>query len=448
MSPGQQPSASGQRWFWVLAFVMVALHVATRMGVFALWDTVATPQGIVRLPNTFASVDHPFHVARAEILWRELASSHVLRWVGQHQGGYPVEFYPLGEAWLEVVIRALSLATLPVEDAHTIAVTALFLLPGLAFAALAREDDWSPAVGLLALVLHVSLPGGWYSGGYTELVQWGLVTNVASAVAALLMLPLLVRYPRTCEGWAGALAGALAAYAVYCNPRSVLGLAAIGGGAWIAEVTSSRAAWKPATGRTALVALTALLLAAPELISLARFGGLYAFVHYSGYEGIADYARTSAAAVTLPVIVLAVAGAAMGLASRMRLATRSVSTALIIYVTMTAVMAMAPGAAALVSQSGADPAHAVAATLDDLPRRRRALGSHSLDSIQARDGETARRNGCRHWTSDSHFGVPDQANFRTADRSGVSNNPGCQSLPNCHVRAAGASRFRVRGARG
>ena len=194
------------------------------------------PGGTTHLPNTFASVDHPFHVARAEILWRELTSGNVLRWIAQHQGGYPVEFYPLGEAWLEVAVRALSLGTLPAEGAHTLAIIALFLAPGAAFAALAHQDGWSPAVGLTAFVLHISLPGGWYDGGYTELVQWGLVTNVAGAVAAFCMLPAIVWFLHTGAGWAGAAAGALGALAIYCNPRSLLALAALGLGAWLAGI--------------------------------------------------------------------------------------------------------------------------------------------------------------------------------------------------------------------
>ena len=155
------------------------------------------PKGSAGLPNTFARVDHPFHVARAEIVWRELASGHVLRWIGQHQGGYPVEFYPLGEAWLEVTVRALSLGTLPAEGPTRWRSLGLFLAPGAAFTALARLDGWSPAVACTAFVLHISLPGGWYNGGYTELVQWGLVTNVAGAVAVLCVLPVSSRFLRT-----------------------------------------------------------------------------------------------------------------------------------------------------------------------------------------------------------------------------------------------------------
>src|SRR3954468_7131757 len=224
---------------WGLAFGLVALYVAVRMGALALSVDVDTAGGTTNLPNTFASVDHPFHVARAAMLWRELASGNVLRWVGQHQGGYPVEFYPLGEAWLEVVVRGLSLGSLPVESAHTLAVIVLFLAPGAAYAALAREDGWSPVVALTAFVLHIALPGGWYHGGYTELVQWGLVTNVAGALAALCLLPAAVRFLRTGAGWSGAVAAALAAVAIYCNPRSLLALVAIGLGAWLAGIFTS-----------------------------------------------------------------------------------------------------------------------------------------------------------------------------------------------------------------
>jgi hypothetical protein len=377
---------------WGLAFGLVALYAAVRMGALALSADVVTPGGTARLPNTFASVDHPFHVARAEILWRELASGSVLRWIGQHQGGYPVEFYPLGEAWLEVVVRALSLGSLPAESAHTLAIIGLFLAPGAAFAAMTREDGWSPAVALIAFVLHIALPGGWYHGGYTELVQWGLVTNVAGAVATLCMAPAIVRFLRTGAGWSGVAAAALAAVAIYCNPRSLLALIAIGMGTWLAavfrndgvarrrsagdhECLSPREAivqdrmgdarvtrptesnqGRVATGvgvisiRLAQVAVLAALLAAPELMALARFRDLYTFVQYSGYSGLIDYAVTSAAAVTWPALALALLGLIVGLVIRQRQATASAAAALVLYLVFTATLVVVPAAAGLAPQ--------------------------------------------------------------------------------------------------
>ncbi|MCC7023865.1 MAG: hypothetical protein IT338_13670 [Thermomicrobiales bacterium] len=321
------------------------------MGAFSLTAAVVTPSGPLLLPNTFATVDHPFHVARAGVLWREVTSGHLLRWFSQHQGGYPVEFYPLGEAWLEVVIRALSLGTLAAEGAHTLAVILLFLAPGAAFAALAREDGWSPGVALLALVLHVGLPGGWYGGGYTELVQWGLVTNVAGAVAAFAALPALLRFMRTGSAWGGVLASALAAAAIYANPRSALGLGAVGLGAGIALAWKDRALPKGAiVARLLQVGAVAALLAAPELLALARFDDLYAFVHYSGYERLTDYLASSASAASIHVLVLAAVGIGVALAARARLAAAAAACALVIYVVVTASVAFVPAIAHLAPQ--------------------------------------------------------------------------------------------------
>jgi len=357
---GRKPEGSRTRWIWAVAFGLVALYVAVRMGVFALSAEADISPGAARIPNTFASVDHPFHVARAEIVWRELTSGNVVRWISQHQGGYTVEFYPLGEAWLEVVVRALSLGTLPAEGSHTLAIIGLFLAPGAAFAALVREDGWSPAVGFMAFALHISLPGSWYDGGYTELVQWGLVTNVAGAVAALCMLPAIVRFLRTGAGWWGAAAAALAAFAIYCNPRSLLALAAVGLGAWLAEIIPNNGVkprgWVSATDMSRLtlgiarVAILAALLAAPELMALARFRDLYTFVRYSGYTGLTEYAATSANGVTWPVLVLGLAGLFIGLLFRWRQATTATGAALVLYVALTATIVIFPSAANLAPQ--------------------------------------------------------------------------------------------------
>jgi hypothetical protein len=348
--PGRTQDLSEARWIWWLAFGLVALYVAARMGAFALSAEVITADGITRLPNTFASVDHPFHVARGEILWRELTSGNVPRWIGQHQGGYPVEFYPLGEAWLEVAVRALSLGTLPAEGAHTLAIIALFLAPAAAFAALAHQDGWSPAVGLIALALHISVPGGWYDGGYTELVQWGLVTNVAGAVAAFCMLPAIVRFLRTGAGWSGAAAAALAALAIYCNPRSFLALVALGLGAWLAGILRNNEDTRLLSMRFVQVVVLAGLLAAPELMALARFEDLYTFVQYSGYSGLIAYTLTATNAVTWPVLVLGLLGTIIGLLSAQRPGTTSAAAALILYVTLTATLVLFPAAANLAPQ--------------------------------------------------------------------------------------------------
>lgn len=339
-----------RRWFWWLMFVAFAGYVIWRMGGFVFASSVPTPGGPVVLPDTFASVDHPFHVARAETLWRQLQDGQLLRWVGQHQGGYPVEFYPLGEAWLEVGIRALSFGALTAEAAHTLSVVAIFLLPGAAIAALTRVDGVSPAAALLAFALHLSLPGGWYDGGYTELVQWGLVTNVAGAVAVFLAFPLLIRFLAAGAAWAGALSAAISAAAIYANPRSLIALFALGAGAWVAVVLDARPEARGATIRLLGVALAVALLAAPELLSLLRFGGLYTFVQYSGYETVSEYLSTSISSVGPFVVVLALGGVALAFVARGRLATRAAAAALVVYVALTAGVAFVPVAAQLASQ--------------------------------------------------------------------------------------------------
>lgn len=328
--------------FWIALYGIVILYVAWRMQAFALWKPVTTPEGLLNVPNTFASVDHPFHVARADTLWRELGSGRLLRWIGQHQGGYPVEFYPLGEAWFEAAIRALSLNQLTPEGAHTLAVIALFLLPGAAFAALARVDGLPPSVSFLALSLQIALPGGWYGGGYTELVQWGLVTNVAGATVSLLALPAFVSAISQYSPRAMALASVLAAIALYCNPRSAIGLMAIGLGALVATILLANSV-RPRLAFLRLVQIAVLtgLLAAPLLISLSRFGALYEFVHYSGYASFLEYVTASWHSLSAIVLTLGLTGMLAGLLGG-RIGARAASATAAIYIATTAAVAFTP----------------------------------------------------------------------------------------------------------
>jgi len=98
------------------------------------------------------------------------------------------------------------------------------------------------------------------------------------------------------------------------------------------------------------VAVVAALLAAPELIALARFRSLYTFVQYSGYSGLVDYAVTSANAITWPVLVLGLLGLVIGLLTRRRQATTSAAAALVLYLVLTVVLVVVPAAAGLAPQ--------------------------------------------------------------------------------------------------
>ena len=103
------------------------------MGVSDLWTTVFTVDGSKTVVNTFASVDHPFHTTRSSLLLDSLRAGEILRWIPSHEGGYPVEFYPLGMPWLDVGIWAVLLGQVPIIATHKIAVTLIFLLPVVGF---------------------------------------------------------------------------------------------------------------------------------------------------------------------------------------------------------------------------------------------------------------------------------------------------------------------------
>ncbi|MDQ3694229.1 MAG: YfhO family protein [Chloroflexota bacterium] len=324
-------------WWW-FALAGFALWVAARLGVFSLARLVATADGERWLPTAFAGVDHPFHIARSETLLRSLLAGEIPRWIGHHQGGYPVEFYPLGVPWLEVGVWGIGLGLLPMPQVHTIVIAVIFVLPGIAFALMANLDGWTPRVALVALALHVLIPGNWWHGGYTELVQWGLVSNVGGTVAALFCLAWLSRYVWRGDRWAAAGAVLAAAAAVYTNPRSLIALAVVGAGVWLAA--ASRRDGEPpdrrrATRRISLVGLLAMLVAAPELLSLARFSDLYQFVRYERYVDARDYLDSALAAVSLPALLAAAAGGVLAVLSLRHFAARATAISLSLYCLVT-----------------------------------------------------------------------------------------------------------------
>ncbi|HET7093226.1 MAG TPA: hypothetical protein VFI22_07110, partial [Thermomicrobiales bacterium] len=218
---------------WLGLMAAFALFVSIRLGLWSPWANAA-PGGPL-LPNGFATVDHPFHAARAWTLLQTLRDGGILRWIDDLQGGYPVEFYPLGAAWLDAGVWAASLGALPIAAAHSIGVAIVLLAPAVPFALLARRDGLPLVVALLAIVAEVVIPGGRYGGGYTELVQWGLVTNVGAAVALLFAFAWSLAWVE--DGSLAALAGAGLAggLSLVTNPRSFLAFGASGVGILLAS---------------------------------------------------------------------------------------------------------------------------------------------------------------------------------------------------------------------
>ena len=274
------------------------------------------------LPNTFASVDHPFHVARAEILWRELASGNLLRWIGQHQGGYPVEFYPLARpgsrSWSGPCLweRCLPRAPTPSRSSRCSSHRVRRLPPWPRRTAGPQRLLSPPS----CCISHSPVAG---TTADTPSSCSGAWSPMSPAQCRTLHAARDRQVSPHRRGWAGAAAAVLGALAIYCNPRSLLALVALGLGAWLAGIlramtesrylaaaeggdpsgrdacagdvvapTAAHHRWSrgpsgSAIGvisiRLALVAALTGLLAAPELMALARFGDLYTFVQYSGY---------------------------------------------------------------------------------------------------------------------------------------------------------------------
>lgn len=327
-----------------MLFSLVAI-VILRLGGINGFDHVRTLDGPDQaIFVTFAGVDHPFHAARAEMLLDSLRDGRVPRWIGQHQGGYPAEFYPLGGPWLAVVGWALSLGTLPIVVVYKLVVIAIFLLPVLVFLWLARLDRLPVTVAVAAGAAHLAIPGGLfeggaYSGGYRELVGWGLFTNVTAATEILLVLPALLFFAWKGRHWAGALAASGAALAVVTNPRGSVALLAVGSGVLLAIMNRSGEHFpKLELGRVALVAATAALLAAPLLVSLVRYDDFYYFVRYSGYQTLGDFFSASVATSSLPVLILALTGAGWAFGAAGRYAAKAVAWTALVYAGITAVL--------------------------------------------------------------------------------------------------------------
>lgn len=302
-------------WLTIAALLAIGVLIGwtfVDLGVFDLWTMVSTENGAYSVINTFASVDHPFHATRAQLLLDSLQQGELLRWIPSHQGGYPVEFYPLGAPWLEVVLWAAMLGQIPIIAVHKIAVAVVFVLPVVGFWILARGDRLNPFVPVLALAIHVAVPGEWTNGGRTELVYWGLISNVGGAALAFLMMAALSRWVREGHRGFAVLATVAATASMYTNTRSsiAIGLASIAIGI-VALQEFRHLGWKQdlrlVAGRIGIVAGLAILLTAPLLLSMARFTDLYYFVNFMFYESFEDIRLATTHAVS-PVVGLATIG--------------------------------------------------------------------------------------------------------------------------------------------
>lgn len=356
-----EPHNSGQspdkRTIWISLGVLVGLCLwaAYRMGAFDLTSTVMVNGQAVTVPNMFAPVDHPFHATRGYTLLESLKDGEILRWVGHHQGGYPAEFYPLGIAWFDVLLWGSFFGSFPIIAVHKLTVIAVFLLPAVAYWLLARGDRMHPGVAVLATAIHFAVPGHWLNGGYTELVGWGLVTNVAGASLAMIASAALARYVVNREHGMGVLAILAAAAGAVTNPRSLFAVVIAAIAILIAAFITRngeglREQARQAVLRIGIVGGVALLLAAPVVLALFRYNSEYFFLHYNDYEPLSKFWDASASAVSIVVLLLAIAGVLVPFVIRGILVSRAMAIALVIYVFFTMGVATASRVPPLVEQ--------------------------------------------------------------------------------------------------
>jgi hypothetical protein len=323
----------------LLGILILCCWVFYDLGGFELTSMVVVGNETRELVSVFATVDHPFHATRADMLLKALENGEMLRWIPAHQGGYPVEFYPLGIPWLDIGLWALLLGQFPIIAVHKLAVLLMFVLPVVGFWILARGDRVSPFIPLLALAIHVAVPGDWMHGGRMELVYWGLIANVGGATLAFIMMAALSRWVREGGRGYGVLATLAAAAALYTNTRSsiaiVIGTLAIVVAALIAQRDTDALPLRTIITRVAVVAFLSMLLTAPLLLAALRFTDLYYFVNFESYEDLGGILWASKTAITPVIGIFTLAGAILTLVVRRYPHAMTATVGLILFVAVT-----------------------------------------------------------------------------------------------------------------
>ncbi|CAN5826919.1 hypothetical protein BH20CHL2_BH20CHL2_06600 [soil metagenome] len=337
------------RLIWAIAFTTVVVFVISRLDVFPLSTRVDVNGELVNAPRAFFTVDHPFHIARSQLLvgaWRSLDS---LRWIPSHQGGYPAEFFPFGVSGIVAALHIMTFGALAIQSAYTLTVVGLFLLPGLAYWLMIRVDRLSPGIALLAFTGHVAIASTWLQGGYSELVEWGLVTNAAGLLFAVLAAPILtvaVHEGRT--RWSMLAVGCIS-LAVVSNPRSLIAIAVIALALVVRELVHT-AHWRSSLVRLSAIGMLTIGACAPVLLPLVRYSDLYSFLHYQGYEGVGAFMSATADTLTLPIALLALAGSVLPHLNTSHRVSQVMSITFVLYWSLTALAIWLPWIQEIVPQ--------------------------------------------------------------------------------------------------
>lgn len=348
-----EPSRSRwRRWAmpaaWVALLVALIAWAVWRIELFPLSTTVLIDTTLVTEPRAYFTVDHPFHTARADLIARSWEGLETVRWVGSHHGGYPAEFNPFGVPAITALVTLLSGKALAIAASWALTITVLLLLPVAGYLMLAWHDRLSPAVPLIAVAGQVTIASDWTHGGYSELVEWGLATNVAGATYALLALPLLLRAAEARDArWVALAAGAVALCAV-SNPRSLIAVAVVA--IAVLAVAVPEGDLRRALLRIGGTALLAVGLSAPVVMPLLRYSDLYFFLSYQEYASAGEYLSETVESVTWPVLALAVAGAILAFWRTDHRASRASVITCGLYVALTALAVAMPGLREVIPQ--------------------------------------------------------------------------------------------------
>ena len=314
-----------QGWFWTALLIILLAGTAYKLGALD-WYTdypLALADGTqVRLPNSYASIDHPFHIAKERATVDALKAGRLPAWFSNHQGGFPAEFYPTGGDLLVALSYLLAFEQIPLAVVHKLVVIGVFLLPAVAYWALARREKLPLSVALLAALLHLFVRGNWLAGGSREIIDFGLWPDTFASYLPLFLILWGADWLRRGDRRGLVLAVGVATLAVYSNPRSTMGLAAAAlalgivafaellrrrpptvaaandhaGAANDATPTTSPARrrltrvlrWPPLVlvGRAALLSLLIGILSAVLLLPLRDNQSLYQFTIYVRFERI------------------------------------------------------------------------------------------------------------------------------------------------------------------
>ena len=220
-----------QGWLWTLVLLGLLGGFAFALGAthwYTDYPLILADGRAIRLPDTFTSIDHPFHIAKERATVDALRAGHLPAWFSAQQGGFPAEFYPTGGDMIVALAYLLTFGAIPLAVVHKLVVIGVLLLPPLAYWALARRERLPLSVAVLAAILHLFVRGNWLAGGGREAVDYGLWPDTLASYLPLFLILWGADWLRRGDRRGLILATLSATLAVYTNPRAVLGLAAAG----------------------------------------------------------------------------------------------------------------------------------------------------------------------------------------------------------------------------